>query len=672
MFFNRKKTVNLLQAVPFVKSGRERRRRPLLRMAVWVGGFLAVLGLVSAPFLLAGMNAYSRAMTGKAGLEETADRFGELDFEMAETAARKSAEDFAVSRRETGKFVFLMPFPWVGERLVTVNRLLETGQASAEALAEAAGVAVRLSESVQGIDWLTVGGLLPDSGISDLTAEDRRRLLAAVSESGSGMRSVRDGIRRAIETFDRLPDNEIIRSYGEVLSEARSQFESVLPAVEAILPLTDSLPGVLGYPDAKRYLFFLQNSTEMRPTGGFLGLVGQVTVRDGDLESIEVSDTYAYDAPSESADRPAAPWPLQRYANVRQWYLRDANWSPDFTVSAPLMERFFLEESEVRDGVRPDGFDGVIAVTPHLAEDILRLTGPIAVGGQAFTAENLVDELEFQVEMAFAEKGISRDDRKGIVGDLMREMIDRVMRFDLPRLLGVMDAVRKNLDSGNILLYSRDDSLQRLILERDWGGRMRDVSGDYLMAVDANIAALKTDPVVDRDIGYAIRPDGQGGYEGRVSVRYSNNGRFDWKTTRYRTYTRLYLPMGSDLIEVTGALEDDKLNDPSGTPGKADVGEEMGRQWFGAFISIEPGQSRTLEFRFALADSVVSAIESGEYRLYFERQSGTPGYGLTLDLDFGKKLTAAEPAENPENFGDSRYRFVSDLKSDREFRVLLR
>lgn len=667
----KKKNVDMLKALPFGRAARSnQRRRRFWRVLLVVLGAFVVLGLVLSPFAYAGWNAYQYALVGKEYLESAEESINALDLAAAESQSRQAAQAFAASRAEADKLRWLMPLPLIGQRLAAADRLLMAGELSSTAIAKAVGVGRQVLEAVSDTGQLLPGQLIPPGGLSAMTAEDKRRALAALASSAPQMRQAKEDIDEALDALDNLPIDPLIAPYSERLSDARDKLETTGLAIDAVLPAVETLPQALGYPTAQRYLFFFQNNTEMRPTGGFLGLVGQATIKDGDIESIEVDDTYAYDAPSETVTRPSAPAPLQQYVGVKQWYLRDANWSPDFTVSAPRMEQFFREEALVKDGVQPAAFDGVVAITPDLAEDLLRLTGPITVDGIRFDADNLVDELEFQVEMAFADQGIPRSERKAVVGKLMRQAIDKAIGFSLPQLIDLLATVRRNLDEGDILLFAKDADLQELILENDWGGKLREVRGDYLTVIDANLASLKTDPAVDRHVKYVIRPDTElGGYRGEVSVTYTNHGSFTWKTTRYRTYTRVYLPLGSKLIGVDGAMKDDKLKNPAGEPGQADQGQELGRQWFGAFISTEPGQSNTLTFRFRLARSIEANLMADSYYLIAERQPGSAGHRLTLDLDFGKKLAAAVPGEKPENYGDSRYSLETDLKLDREFKV---
>ena len=670
---HRKTTVNLLQAMPIgAAAGRQRRRRVVLKMLITAVLTLAAVGLVALPFVLAGVNAYRHALSGQASIEAAQQSVAALDLKSAEQQSQAAVTSFGLSRAEIDKLNFLVPFPWIGQRLAAADRLLAAGQASSQAVTEAVGVARQVLDAIGGGGVPVPGQLIPPGGLTAMTPEKKHQVLMTLSQSGPQMRDALVKIEEALTALDNLPDDAFIAPYKDKLADARIRLETAGNAIAAALPAVESLPQALGYPQAQRYLVFFQNNTEMRPTGGFLGLVGQATVQDADLQSIDIGDTYALDAPSETVTRVPAPAPIQKYVKVSQWYLRDANWSPDFTVSAQRMEQFYREEAAVRDGVSPAPFDGVIAVTPNLAEDVLRLTGPLTVEGEQFTADNLVDKLEFEVEKAFAEKGIARSERKAIVGSLAKAVFDKTVKFSLPQLLTLVNVVQRDLAQGHVLLFARDPTLEGLILDHDWGGKLQEPSGDYLSVIDANLASLKTDPEVSRDISYSVKPDGLGGFEGRVAVTYANHGSFTWKTTRYRTYTRLFLPRGSQLLGVTGAMDNDKLNNPAGKPGTADSGEESNKAWFGAFISIEPGETKTLEFRFRLARLIQAGLLSNQYTLTFEKQPGTPGYGLTLDLDFGKKLTSAEPPEKPEDFGNTRYQTKTDLTLDRYFKVYFR
>jgi hypothetical protein len=244
--------------------------------------------------------------------------------------------------------------------------------------------------------------------------------------------------------------------------------------------------------------------------------------------------------------------------------------------------------------------------------------------------------------------------------------------FDLPFFEWgpIASAVVKNLAEKQIVLFSNSSfEAEEVIRQAGWGGVVEKGDGDFVMVVDANMAALKTDPRVSREISYTLEPSDDGRLIGKVVIHYDHRGDFDWKTTRYRTYTRVYVPLGSELIGGTGMMADDKIKNPSGAPGAIEVGQELGLTVFGAFISIEPGESGDLSFEYYLPDSLQKKIEVGDYSLRVAKQLGAADHGLTLDLDFDKKVTGAEPSEERIDWGDQVYKLKTSLESDKEFLV---
>jgi hypothetical protein len=406
------------------------------------------------------------------------------------------------------------------------------------------------------------------------------------------------------------------------------------------------------------------NNTELRPGGGFVGAYGVIKVSDGGIDSFFTDDVYGLDGPSEAWMKETPPAPLARYLG-KTWYMRDANWSPDFVVSAADIERLYhLEKGPV------DHFDGVIGITPTFIGRLLSITGPIDIDGHVFNSDNITDELEYQVEKGFAQGGVPYFQRKDIVGKLGDELVKRLLQTPVSKLPDVAAVAQEAVNEKHLMVSLADPDLMSYADSRGWTGRVPTTTGDSLMVVDANLASLKTDSVMDRTVSYSFSPDGTG-YLAHAAITYHNTGHFDWKTTRYRTYARFYVPLGSTLVQGEGMMKDDKLNDPKHTPGTIDVGTDLGQTVFGAFISIEPGETKTLAVTYRLPDALNKAIQAGSYHLDVTKELGTLGHKLTLDLDFGKKLAQALPPEPSGEWGDTHYRIETDLKVNRAFSVSL-
>ena len=364
----------------------------------------------------------------------------------------------------------------------------------------------------------------------------------------------------------------------------------------------------------------------------------------------------------------AAPEPIKKYLGIDKLYLRDANWSPDFPESARTTMDIYKEEM-ILAGRVPENLDGVIAITPDLAKELLRITGSITVRGVTFTPDNLVEELEYQVEQAYLEVGTPITERKRIMGELVEEMVHRLTALPAGRWSEVADIFKKQIARKQVLFYSADESLEKLLIEQGLSGEIKTGELDYLAVIDANLAALKTDAVMRRNLSYGIAPDGQGNFVATVRVTYKNTGRFGLYTTRYRTYVRFYIPEGAELVSAEGQLVNDKLKNPKLLAGQVDVGAELGKTVFGMFTSIEPGETRTLVVKYRLPEKVAQSVKNGSYKLLIQKQSGSADYPLTLDLGFGKKVGRAAPAEAKKEWGDERYRLETALDGDKEFSV---
>ena len=634
---------------------------------------LFIGGACIALFMLFSARVAAHGFRGKAALTATEQAIERFDGIAANQQVAIAAKEFSQGQKILARFSFLTGLPLIGPRLKIANQFFLTAVTTTAAIkditmvAEKIFLALNISTSA---DTLTKS--FPDAStlFRELTLAQKQQILATIALSAPTMIDAQEKITSALASFDLAMQNSVSQRFIGRLTPLRQKLVSARDSLSLLIPLSRYAPSLLAFGGTKNYLLFFENNTELRPSGGFLGVYGLVTVANATITELDSSDVYALDGPSASSVRPIHPAPLKKYLGVTKWYLRDANWSPDFPTSAQNIQKLYTEEYALAKGVSSPPIDGVIGLTPAIVQGVLAMTGPITIDGSTFTATNLVDELEYQVEKGFSSNGIPFVQRKDIVKKLFQTLVDRLSNFSLAQLRDVAILVQQNLSEGQITFSFTDSALQQFVLDNDWGGKMKPVQGDYLSVIDANLASLKSDPVVQRSIKYQIMPVGAS-YEGLVTMQYRNTGSFTWKTTRYRTYTRVYVPLGSTLIRASGAMENDKLKDPARRPGIVDVENDLGRTSFGAFISIEPGESKELQFRFSLSPGVVAQIQQGKYFLEVEKQLGTPANGLTLDLGFGKKLTGAVPSEAPSDFGDARYRYSTDLRVDRQFDIRL-
>jgi len=406
-----------------------------------------------------------------------------------------------------------------------------------------------------------------------------------------------------------------------------------------------NLEKVLGFDKSKTYLILFLNNTELRPGGGFIGAYAVVRANKGVPEILKIEGSERLDNSAATfVDNP--PEPISRRLKVKHWYFRDSNWSPDFALSAERALQIYQTEN----GIGAADIDAVIGFTPTVIEELLEIIGPITAEGMEFNAKNFTEKLEYEVEYGYKDRGEQFNDRKNLLEDVGLAIIAKARENLLWRLQKYITLGKKILAEKQVAIYAVDKTNQELLRQINWTGEMRQRSGDYLMWVDANLAALKTDAAITRSLEYRIISTSTG-YLASASMKYNHTGKYDWRTSRYLSYTRVFVPIGSKLVKVTGAITKDSQGDLS-----IGQGTENGRQWFGAYINIAPGTTDTLTFEYLLPETVVKQIADKQYNLLVQKQIGTNDVGLTLDLFFAKNTNL--------NTNLNKY-----LNTDKEFKI---
>lgn len=639
-------------------------QRKVPKKGFWLGArlgiylvliLLIVLVIWVVPKIGTASEVYRQAVQGRDNLELARQYIEEKEFDQALVYSSQAKESFTLSKENLEKLSppsFLMQTA-IGKQYKAANNLLIT--------------AVQLSTALENLisfvnDVWTPLQQAGEVDFSQLSIEQKRFILDRLSTAGPLLRGVKANIDLAVISLEEIPDEGIIKPLAKVVGQLKGYLPKFQSLISTAAPLVDVLPQITGYPEQQTYLFLLQNNDELRPTGGFIGTYGIVKVKDADIVHFETNDSYSLDYPVQDTFKIEAPLPLQKYMEQKYWYFRDSNWSPDFPSAAEKAEWFYHQE-----GGEEEKIDGVIAVTPDFIEELVGIVGSIEVEGILFNKENFIETLQYEVEYGFEDRGIPYEQRKSIVGKLADKLLDKLYALPLTEVLDLDKVVKTALNQKHILLYSKDQQLQDLILANNWGGEVRESPGDYLMVVDANLASLKTDAVVDRTVNYSLKQNENNELIAETIITYKNKGEFTWKTTRLRTYARVYVPQGSQLLNAEGMM----LRDRSDEAGEVKVEQELGKTYFGAFISIEPGETKNLSFEYKLPADISNQINNN-YQLLIQKQPGT-GHKLQVALNFNKEIKSFEPAGfNTEMIDSTGVSFDSNLKLDREFEIIFK
>jgi len=371
---------------------------------------------------------------------------------------------------------------------------------------------------------------------------------------------------------------------------------------------------LLGDQKSHTILILLQNKNERRATGGFIGSFILVTLRDGVIQKQEFHDVY--EADGQLTKRLPAPPGIDQVAD--QWYLRDANYSPDFPTSARQV-MWFLEHSN------GPTVDTVVAVDQTVAQKLLELTGPVTLKNFPFTlkSDNVDELLSFYTEAKLG--GIQTP--KKLLFDLIPALQRRLAK--LRNFEAVIPVAQELIAEGHIQFYSPDSDVEALAETLGMDGRLLAPlpQTDYLNVITTSIGGNKSDKYIQMELNHQpeVAADGSVTDHLAITKRHTWNEqrwvRFQRWVDYYRAhrlpldtlhfilgggpnvdYLRVYVPEGSRLLKSEGVQEVKTLSD-------------LGYTVFAFTLKVDAGQSQSVTLDYQLPFKK-------DYKLVTQRQAG--------------------------------------------------
>jgi len=614
--------------------------------------------IIIAPAAVAGYNIYFHATAISDRVAAMALNVGQADFNALAVDLKQTQSDLAVIKKNflsAGPILFLPP------ARVSTKSLTALIDAATDLLSGYEEILAILAEFKSETELNKVA-------LGLATPAEKRRLLQAILNHRETLQAAQEKISRAQAVLNEINLADFNGWGGQKIRAMNELLGQVVGNSQTALPVFKYLPELLGYQQAKNYLLIFQNDMELRPTGGFIGSYGLLTVLDGEIKNIFIDDVYNLDKLSQGKLTVAAPWPMTAYNSQKYFFLRDANWSPDWPTSAETILDFYRQESQ--NAGRPAGkIDGVIGFTPQLIADFLKISGPLKIRGIVFNGDNFKYELEKFVEFDYSQHGLASQERKLILSELTGQLAERLTKFSSLQLLQLWGAFKNNIDQKNILVYLTDNELQAYFASQNWSGTVKNYTGDYLMVIDSNLAALKTDQAITREINYDLTVNPQGELIANLALTYHHNSKpVKDLISRYRDYVRIYLPVQSWIIKASiksGGMTKELAIDKDLT-----LSDELNKRVAATFFTVEPLTSATLTLQYRLPENLQQDYQNGLYKLFVQQQPGAAGHGLKINLNFNRPISAYFADKLPSFLKAAGViNWQGNLTGDQEYRV---
>lgn len=424
-------------------------------------------------------------------------------------------------------------------------------------------------------------------------------------------------------------EKQVLDNFEKVLSDQ----ENELIQYQQLSPLFSQL---LAQDERKVYAIVLQNNQELRPTGGFIQAVALLTVENGQLINTQVDDVYAFDQDLKGDTSPPAE--ITQLLGEERWYLRDANWDPDFAKSSRQIAEFIDNSVGVEVA-------GVIGINLNTLQEILDVVEKLELPEQneTLTSRNLEERMEFHSEIELAENSGQRD--------YSELLLDRLLA-KLSQLSGqegaeIMSVVVAAANKQELQFALTDRQLQATIASLGWSGELTppscpsvfkgaDCVVDSIAQVEANVGVNKANYYLERQIDHSIEVlPNQIKHKRVVSFenKASNNV---WPKGPYQAYTRFYLPKEVENIRVL--INQEELSTESYTVATASANLILGMT-----SSTPVGQQTEIQLEYTLPHEENTPFA---YAFFDRKQPGarefSPRIFLKHSADYSPTLIAPQ------------------------------
>jgi len=365
------------------------------------------------------------------------------------------------------------------------------------------------------------------------------------------------------------------------------------------------------------WVIMLQNSAELRATGGFTGSYALLRLQDGKIAEIVIEDIY--DADGQFLGYVSPPPGIREYTSSgRGLRLPDANWWPDFPKSAQTQLQFFALSDR-------DTISGLVAVNVDAVAQLLEITGPIWLPDY---------QLELTPQTLAGALRTDRDDffpgsiqKKQLISHAFTMIRQKLTTLDAHSQQQLATLLPQLLEEKQVQAYAVDPALQQQFRESKLSGEIGlaapqaralsnacDCNPAALALIESNVGINKSNTAVSRTVTIDWLPD-----PGKLTltIQFSHDGSYQPASSRetsgYVNYQRIitspFLTVQSIQLDghVLSSVDADSIS--------TSAGETLTQTGF--LVPIPSGQQKTVVIEL-LANPETSPIDS----LLLHAQSG--------------------------------------------------
>lgn len=398
--------------------------------------------------------------------------------------------------------------------------------------------------------------------------------------------------------------------------------------------LVNKLPELLGAKGEKRYLILFMNNMELRPGGGFIGSLAQARFSEYSLKELHVYDVYTLDGQLRAHIDP--PEAIAKYLHQPHWFLRDSNFSADFSVNAREALKFIKLEADWQD------FDGVLGITMSAVQKTLALFPDFYLPDyhEKITSDNFFIKAQSYSEGQFFP---GSHQKKNFLEEVFNTLLLKLQQGNYDRWQ-MAQLVREVFEEKQMVVYFQNPTLQETFDELFWTGRVVSADcnfqqgcfSDFVYVVDANLGVNKANFYIQRTMRLNTSVSAKLKVSDALSLDYYNESSPNvFPGGAYNNYIQIYLPKNTVINSVL----------VSGQPAvNYDVATELGLRKLGLLVNVPEGGKTNVVVKYDFLDPLKN---NQQYQLIVQKQIGSINNDLIWQMELPPTLSLLQSNFTP-------------------------
>lgn len=341
--------------------------------------------------------------------------------------------------------------------------------------------------------------------------------------------------------LDQLNPEILPKAQAEILAQYKTKILKELASQQRSTMFLESLSRFLLSPARSNLVVLIQDSNELRSSGGFLVSVVNLSFENSHLLNWRVYDVSDLD--QRIYGEREAPEELRNMLAASRLLLRDANWPASFADASSDITWFIEQSLNMRPNL-------ILTLNSKEIYGFLEVLSPLMVNEFELNQNNFFEELLRQENVDF--------------NSVLNSFFERLSKLSKEEVIFILTKLNLALDKREAFLYSDSQELSEILKNNLWSGEILETPcpsefagvgeqcfTDGIYQLENNVGLNKVNRLITQEINHSIGISEKFIRHKRV-IRLENLGRQNfWPEGNYQAYLKLYLPKNANLERIT-------------------------------------------------------------------------------------------------------------------------